>query len=142
MEKYLIFWREKQSAISETYGIIRTCALRIDLKFEMGLSPRMHQTSKIGIIRTVKGAYKSNRLLADLRRQNGMVKHGSLSICILLILPSVIINNKDLLKTRFSTFFHRFLVKTSEIISYYSTLLRLLININCISIPLMHARPH
>ena len=62
--------------------IIRACALRMDLKVEMGLSPRMHQTFKkrftkrliIGIIRTVTEAYESHRLLADLRHQNGKVK--------------------------------------------------------------------
>jgi len=85
--------------------IIRACALRIDLNFEMGLSklPAVitsldstlylssnawrnrceeigvyHQecTARliIGIIRTVTEAYESHRLLADLRRQNGMVK--------------------------------------------------------------------
>jgi len=84
--------------------IIRTCALRIILKFDMGLSSSMHQTSNNRynpIIRTVTEAYKSHRLLADFRRQNGMVKNRAfLSICILHILPSVIINSKDLLKTR------------------------------------------
>jgi len=57
--------------------IICACALHIDLKFEMGLSPRKHQTSDnryMCIIQTVTEAYKSHRLLADLRRQNGMVK--------------------------------------------------------------------
>jgi len=43
VEKCSIFWREKQSAISETVKL-RACVLRIDLKFEIGLSPRMHQT--------------------------------------------------------------------------------------------------
>ena len=75
----------------------------------------------------VTEAYESNRLLSDLRRQNGMVRnHGFLSIHILLILPSVIINNKDLLKHRwFSTFIHKFL-KTIGIIYYCWTLMLLL----------------
>jgi len=52
------------------------------------------------MIQTVTEAYESHRLLADLRRQNGMEKNGFFIPCILLILPSVIINNKVLLKTR------------------------------------------
>jgi len=69
----------------------------------------------------VMEAYESNLLLADLRRQNGMVKNMAfLSICILLLLPSIIINNKDLLKNPvdFLTFMHKFYVKTIGIISY------------------------
>ena len=43
MEKCFIFWCEKQSAISETYG--NNMRMRIMHQFEMGLSPRMHQTA-------------------------------------------------------------------------------------------------
>ena len=62
----------------------------------------------LGIIQTVTEANESHRLLADLRRQNGMVKSmACLSICILLILPSVIINDKDYFaKTRLILNFH------------------------------------
>ena len=66
---------------------------------------------RIGIIRTVTVAYESHRLLADL--QNGLLKKNTafLSICILLILPSVIINNKDLLKHGWVlTYIHKYLV--------------------------------
>jgi len=98
--KCFIFWREKQLAISETYGKKRACALRIDLKFEMVYHPECTKRLIICIIRTVMEAYESHRLLADLRRQNGMVKtRFFLSICFFLI-PSVVINNKDLLKTQ------------------------------------------
>jgi len=72
-------------------------------KFEMGLSPRMHQTSNnrynpngYGSLRVTPIAF-----LRTLSCQHDMVQNRFfLSICILLILPSVIINNKDLLKTR------------------------------------------
>jgi len=95
--KYFIFWREKQSAISETYGN----NTRIELKFEMGLSPRMHQTSNN---RYNPNDYRSLRVTPIACGLETPKRHGKntafLSICILLILPSVIINNKDLLKTR------------------------------------------
>jgi len=38
------FSSEKQSAISKTEKV-RACALRINLKFDISLSPRMHQKS-------------------------------------------------------------------------------------------------
>jgi len=44
VKKYFIFWREKQSAIAETYGT--KSRMRVTHRFEIknGLSPRMHQT--------------------------------------------------------------------------------------------------
>jgi len=72
--KCFIFWREKQSRYRRLTEIIRACALRIDLKFEMVYRPECTKCLIIGIIRTVREAYESHRLLADLRRQNGMVK--------------------------------------------------------------------
>jgi len=60
------------------------------LKFEIGLSPKHNRYNP-----------NSNGSLRVLRRQNGMVKNTAfLSICILLILPSVIITNEDLLNTQ------------------------------------------
>ena len=47
--------------------------MRIDVKIEMGHQPECTKHI-IGISRTVTEAYESPRLLADLRRQNGMVK--------------------------------------------------------------------
>ena len=43
MDMCYIFWREKQSAISETY--INYTRMRVTHRFEMGLSPILHQTS-------------------------------------------------------------------------------------------------
>jgi len=49
-------------------------------------------------------AYESHQLL---ERQNGMVTNTAyLPFCILLILPSVIINNKDLLKAQLTFNFY------------------------------------
>jgi len=105
VEKRFIFWRERQSAISETYG--NNMCMRVTQQFEMGLSPRMHQTS---YNRHNPNGYGSLRVTpiacgheAPKRHSN---KHSFLSICILLILPSVIINNKDLLKTRLNINFY------------------------------------
>jgi len=66
--------------------IIRACALRIDfahfrctcIQYVRSVyHPKCTQRLIIGIIRTVSEAYESHRMLADLRRQNGMVKeHG------------------------------------------------------------------
>ena len=134
MEKCFIFWCEKQSAISETYG--NNTRTRVTHRFENRCTciqyvrsvyhPECTKRLIIGIIRTVTESYESHRLLADLRRQNGVVKKHSffLPICIFLILPSVIINNKDLLKTRLIfNFYAQFLVKTIRIITYCRTLM-------------------
>jgi len=121
VEKRFIFWLERQSAISETYG--NNMCMRVTHQFEMGLSPRMHQTS---YNRYNPNDYGSLRVtpIADMRHQNGIVINTAfLSICILLILPSVIINNKDLLKTRLNINFYAKISckKTIEIISYCCT---------------------
>jgi len=125
VEKYFIFWREKQSAISETYG--NNTRMHVTHQFEICtlslymysicpqcLSPRITKCLIKGIIRTVTEAYESHRLLEDLRRKNGMGKNTSfLSICILFILPYLIINKKDLLKTCliFNCYAHKFSCK-------------------------------
>jgi len=44
-EKNVIYFNVKSNQLYRRLTEIRACALRIDLKFEMGLSPRMHQTS-------------------------------------------------------------------------------------------------
>jgi len=54
--------------------IIRACALRIGLKFEMGLSSRMHQKSYHRYKPNGYGSLRVSRIAADLRRQNSMVK--------------------------------------------------------------------
>ena len=51
MEKCFIFWREKQSAISETYE--NNMRMRATYRFEIRLI--------VGIIRTVTDAYESHR---------------------------------------------------------------------------------
>ena len=76
--------------------IIRACALRIYLKWIN--HPECTKHLIIGINRTVTEAYESHRLIAYLRRQNGI---RLFFIDILLIISSAIISNKDLLKTRF-----------------------------------------
>jgi len=109
VEKCFVFWREKQSAISETYGT--NMHMRVTHRFEIAVAvsnvrcvyhPEGTKCLIIGIIRTVTEAYESHRLLS--RGLEAPKRHGKntafLSICILLIFPSVIINNKDLLKTR------------------------------------------
>jgi len=63
VENCFIFWREKQSAISETYG--NNTRMRVTHRFEIRLI--------IGIIRTVSEAYESHRLLADLRCEKGKI---------------------------------------------------------------------
>ena len=62
-------------------AILRACALRIDLKWVY--HPDCTKGQIKCIIRTVTEAYVSHRLLADLRRQNGMVNTAFLSFCIL-----------------------------------------------------------
>jgi len=97
----VLSWREKQSTISETYG--NNTRKRVTHRFQTLKKVYQPECTKrliIGIIRTVTEAYQSHKLLPELRRHNGMVKHGFLSICIHLILPSVIISIKDLLKTQ------------------------------------------
>ena len=83
VEKCFVFWREKQSAISETYGT--NMHMRVTHRFEIAVAvsnvrcvyhPEGTKCLIIGINRTVTEAYESHRLLEDLRRQNGMVKHG------------------------------------------------------------------
>jgi len=65
------------------------------------LSPRMHQTSNN---RYNPNGYGSLRVTSIACGLEAPKRHGKktrlLSICILLFLPSVIINNNDLLKTR------------------------------------------
>jgi len=99
VDKCFLFWREKQSAISETYG--NNTLMRVTHRLVISKGINHLEFTKfliIGLIRTVTEADESRRLLADLKRQNGMVKARLfLSICILLVLSSVIINNKDLL---------------------------------------------
>ena len=103
------------------------CASGIDLKFAHHCSVYHPECTKrliIGIIWKVTEAYESHWLRADLRRQNGMVKRLFLFICILLILPSIIINNKDLLKTRLIfNFYAQISCKTLGIITYCWTLI-------------------
>ena len=109
MEKYNILYfgaksnrryRRLTKIIRALTKIIRACALRIDLKIEMYLSHRMHQTS----IRYNPNGYWSLLVTPIACGLKAPKWHGKnmafLSICILLILPSVISNNKDLLKTR------------------------------------------
>ena len=75
--------------------------MRITHQFEMGLSPIMHQTS---INRYNPNGYKSLQVTLIACGLEATKRHGKnmafLSICILLILPSIIINFKDLLKAR------------------------------------------
>ena len=98
MEIFFIFWREKQSAILETYG--NNTRMRVTHLFVMGLSPRMHQTSNTSNKYNPNG-YGRLRvtpiacgLEAPIRQSK---EHRFLFICILPILPSVIINNKELI---------------------------------------------
>ena len=138
MKKCFIFRHKKQSAISETYG--NNMRMRVMHRFEIPTqqctciqyvhSVYHAECTKciiIGIIWMVTEVYESHRLLANLKRQNGMVKNTAfLSICILLILPSVIINNKDLLKTwLIFNFYAQFSLKEIGIISYCWTLIPL-----------------
>ena len=96
MEKCFIFWREKQSAISETYE--NNTRMRVTHRFEMGVYPRMHQTSNNRYTLNGYGSLRVAPIACGLEapKRHGK-KDGFLSIC---ILPSVITNNKDLLKTR------------------------------------------
>ena len=65
----------KAITISETYG--NNTRMRVTHRFEMVYHPECTKRLIIGIIRTVTEAYESRLLIADLRRQNGMVKkHG------------------------------------------------------------------
>ena len=99
--KCFIFWREKQSAISETNG--NDTPMRVTHRFEIlkCLSPRMHQTLKN---RYNPNGYGSIRVTSISCGHEAQKRHGKntafLSICILLIRPSIVINNKDLLTTR------------------------------------------
>jgi len=102
------------------FPYICTCELHIDLKFKMGLSPRMHQTSNNRYNPNGYGSLQVTPIACGLEASK---RHGKntafLSICILLFLPSININNKDLLKTQLIfNFMHKFLVKTIGIISY------------------------
>ena len=75
--------------------------MRVRHRFEMCLLPRMHQTSNN---RYNPNDYASLWVTAITCGLEAPKRHGKntafLSTSILLILPSVIINNKDLLKTR------------------------------------------
>jgi len=71
--------------------------LRIDLK-EMGLSPRMHQTSNNRYNMNGYGSLQVTPIACGLEAPKRHGKTRLISICILLILPSVNINNKELLK--------------------------------------------
>jgi len=62
-----------------------------------GISPRMHQASNN---RYNPNGYGSLRVTPDLRCQTGMVKTRLFIHLSFLIRPSVVINNKDLLKIR------------------------------------------
>jgi len=77
--------------------IIRACALRIDLKFEMVYQPECTKRLIIGIIRSLRVTPIACGLEAPKRHRK---KTAFLSICYFLIQPSVVMNNKDLLKTR------------------------------------------
>jgi len=74
------------------------------------LSPRMHQTSNNMYIPNRYGRLRVILIACGLKapKRHGKTR-GFLSICILLILPFVIINNKDLLKQHgwLSTFIHK-----------------------------------
>jgi len=107
VEKCFIFWREKQSAISDTYG--NNTRTRVTHRFEFRCTyiqyvhsvyhPECTKRLIIGIILPVTEPYEPHRLPEDLRSQNGSVKITAfVSICILPTLPSVIIDNTDLLK--------------------------------------------
>jgi len=80
---------------------IRTLSLYMYSICLQCLSPRMHQTSNYRYNLNGYGSLKVTPIACGLEAQNGMVKKKTafLSICILLILPAAIINNKDLLKT-------------------------------------------
>jgi len=112
VKKCFIFWCKKQSAISETYGNnmrmlvtqrfeIRTLSLYMHSICPQCLSPRMHQTSNnrynLNGNRILRVTPIACRLEAPKRHYKNTA---FLFICILLILPSIIINNKDLLKTQ------------------------------------------
>ena len=101
---FILFGAKSNRRYRRLKEIIRTCALRINLKFKNVYHPECTKRLIIGIIRTVTEACESHRFLADMRRQIGMVKTRLfLSICILLIRPNVVINNinnKDLLTIR------------------------------------------
>jgi len=121
---------QKAIAISETYGNNMrmhgmhqfeiptqqcTCIQFVRSVFH----PECTKCLIIGIIRMVTEVYESHRLLANLRHQNSVVKNTAfLSICICLILPSVIINNKDLKTRLIFSFYAQFSLKEIGIISY------------------------
>ena len=72
----------------------------------MSVSPRMHQTSNN---RYNPNGYGTIRVTTIACGREAPKRHGKtrlLSICILLILPSVIIKNKELLKTRLIFIFY------------------------------------
>jgi len=121
---FLYFSAKSNRRYRRLTEIIRACALRIDLKWVY--HPECTKRLIIGIIQTVTEAYELHRLLADLRRKNGMVKtffihlHPSYSL-IRIYKPSRFAKKNGW----FSTFMHKCLVKTIGIISYCWTLMRL-----------------
>ena len=81
---------------------IRTLLLYMYSICPQCLSPRMHLTSKNRYNPNGYGSFRVTPIGCGLEapKRHGKKNTAFLSICILLILPSVIINNKDLLKTR------------------------------------------
>jgi len=112
VKKCFIFWREKQSAI-KTYGKntrmrfthrfgIRTLSLFMYSICPQCLSPRMHQPSNNRYNPNGNGSWQVTPIACGFEAPK---RHGNKtafsSICILLlIIPHIIINNKDLLKPR------------------------------------------
>ena len=109
-------WIFAERCIGETYGNNTRMRDTHRFKFEIGLSPRMHQMSNN---RYYPNGYVSLRVTQIFCGLETPKRHGKnaalLYICILFILPSEIINNKYLLKHGwFSHFMHTILVKNDS----------------------------
>ena len=92
-----LFMHERREVPKCLNILIMRCALHIDLKFEMVYYPECTKHLIIGKIRSLRVTPIACGLEAPKwHRKNTAF----LSICFFLIRPSVVINNKDLLKTR------------------------------------------